>query len=904
MPWYKRWRNVFRPEQLNHELDEEFAHHLAEAADRLECQGLPHEEALRIAKLRLGNYSIQKENTRDMNIASWLDQTRADLLYGLRQLKLSPAFTLVAVLSLALGIGANTAIFQLVNTIRLKTLPVKDPEQLVALDFAKDSARGGSWSSRSAAFTYPQWDAIRQEQQAYSGVLAWSAARFNLTNGGEPRFAEGLYVSGDFFRVLGVNPVLGRTFTTADDSASCAAAAVISYSFWQREFGGDPEVLGRKLRLDGYAVPVIGVTPPSFFGVEVGYRYDAAIPLCADRLVIRGKGNPRIPNRFAWWLSIMGRLKPGCTVKTANAELHALSPRIMRETLPTQYGPEEAKSFLANKLLVKKADNGVSDFRDQSRQPLNLLLAITGLVLFIACANLANLQLARASVREPEFAVRLAMGASRGRVIRQLLVESLLLAAMGALLGVALAFALTRAFAAFLQSPDHPTFFVLSFDWRVLAFTAALAILTCLLFGLAPALRSTHIAPSLAMRSSDRNATAGRERFGLRRALVVTQVALSLVLLVGALLFVRSLYRLLTTDPGFESEGILTVNIDFSKAPYSAKQRFGVYRQLSEKLAAIPGVISAAQVAFTPLSGSGWNNNVGPDGAPAGDNGKDAWFNRVAPGYFQTMGTRLLAGRDFNQHDTLGSPKVAIVNEEFARKYFPGANPIGHTFHQQAPAGEPEPLFQIVGLVRNTKYYELREDFKPLGFFPIAQDENPVPDATLVLRLPSAPGSVMRSAKADVAAMSPSIAIQFRSFSAVLDDSVKAERLMATLSAAFGFLATLLATLGLYGVIAYMVARRRKEIGIRIALGADRAGVIRLVLREAALLLVIGLSAGIALSLWAGKFAEALLYGVKSRDTVSLVSAAILLGVIALLASFLPARRAAAEDPMAALRTE
>jgi putative ABC transport system permease protein len=903
MPWYRRWQNVFRSEGLSSELDDELAHHLAETVDRLIEQGLPEHEALRIARLRLGNYSIQKERTRDMNIAAWLEATRADLVYGLRQLRLNPAFTAVAILSLALGIGANTAIFQLINAIRLKMLPVKDPQQLVAVDFVKGSSRAGSWSSRSAIFTYSQWQEIQKLQQAYSGMFAWSATRFNLTGGGEPRFAEGLFVSGDFFHVLGTSSILGRTLTNEDDSTTCNAGAVISYPFWQREFGGDTSVLGRKLTLNGYSVPVIGVTAPAFFGVEVGRSYDVAIPLCTDRLMAEDhKG--RIASRFDWWLSIMGRLKPGWTVKRATAQLQAISPEIMRTTIPEEYKPDLAKRFFKNKLYATEAGNGVSRLREQSQRPLYLLLATTGLVLIIACANLANLLLARAAVRESEIAVRLAMGASRMRVLRQLLAESLLLASLGAIFGAALSFVLSRAMVALLSTPQDPTFIPISSDWRVLGFTAALAILTCLLFGLVPALRSTHVSPVDAMRSGGRSVTAGRERFGLRRALVATQVALSLVLMVGALLFVRSLHNLVTNDPGFRAQGILTVSIDFSRAPYPKEQRLNIYRELSGRLSAIPGVVSSAQVSFTPVSGSGWDNSIGPDRAPAAASGKIALFNRVGPHYFQTMETRLLAGREFDQHDTLAASKIAIVNEEFARKYFKGANPVGHTFHLEASAGKPENLFQIVGLVRNTKYFNLREEAQPIGFFPIAQDEEPGSEATFVLRVAGSPTSVAGSAKAAVAAMSPSIGIQFQPFSTQLEDSVLGERLMATLSGGFGLLAALLATLGLYGVIAYMIARRRKEIGVRMALGADRARVVRLVLREAVMLVALGLAAGILLSLWLGQTAATLLYGVKPRDATSLIGASLLLAVIALFASYLPARRAASDDPMAALRVE
>jgi predicted permease len=810
----------------------------------------------------------------------------------------------VAVLSLALGIGANTAIFQLVDAIRLKMLPVHNPQELVSIDFERDSMRAGWFSSRSARLTYAQWEQIRAQQQAFTGVLAWSAARFNLANGGEARPAEGLYVSGEFFRSLGVNAVIGRTFTAQDDSETCGGAgAVLSHSFWQREYGGDPGVLSRTVSLDGHPIPVIGVTPPSFFGVEVGNRYDVAIPLCADRLLAEDKKG-RIPIEHAWWLSMMGRLKPGWTVERANAHLHALSPGIMRATVPPTYKPDAAKRYLANRLAATDGGTGVSGLRREYERPLWLLMATSGLVLLIACANLANLLLARASVREREIAVRLALGSSRWRLVRQLLVESLLLAVAGAVLGVGLAQALSRAMVTFISTANSALFVGLTLDWQVLGFTMTLAIITCLLFGLVPAMRATQLSPASIIRAGGRSMTAGRERFSLRRSLVATQVALCLVLLVGALLFVRSLRNLLTTEAGFKAEGVLSVNFDLARAQYPKERRPAVYRELYERLSALPGVVSVAQVLFTPVSGSGWNNDIGPDGSTAAASGKESHFNRVGPGYFRTLGTSLLAGREFDDHDTLGSPKVAIVNEAFARKFFGGANPVGHTFHQEAEAGKPEPLFQIVGLVKNTKYYELREDFMPIGFFPIAQDDDPGPEATFVLRVAGSPSGLISAAKTAITALSPAIGIEFHSFSAQLQESLLRERLMATLSGGFGLLAGLLATLGLYGVIAYMVARRRNEIGIRIALGADRARVIRLVLREAMLLLGVGLTAGVLLALWAARAAAALLFGLQPYDPVSMVAAIALLTIIALGASYGPARRAAALEPMVALRDE
>jgi len=833
-----------------------------------------------------------------------LESVAQDIKYGVRQLRQNPAFTLVAVLSLALGIGANSAMFQLVDAIRLRMLPVANPQELASIDFEPKSARSGWFSTRSARLTYAQWDEIRRQQQAFSGVLAWSAARFNLSVGGEGRYAAGLYVSGDFFNVLGVRPLLGRTFTNEDDTAACPnPGAVISHAFWQREFGGDPGVVGRTVSLEGHTFPIVGVTPAAFFGVEVGNRYDVAIPLCADQMMSEDKKG-RIPVKHAWWLSMMGRMKAGWSEKRATAHLHALSPGIMQASLPTIYKTEAAKRYLANKLEATDGGTGVSGLRREYERPLWLLMATTGLVLLIACANLANLLLARASVREREIGVRLAIGASRWRLVRQLLIESLLLAAAGAALGTALAQALSRGLVAFISTPTDPLFVGLGVDWRILGFTALLAVVTCLLFGLVPALRATHLAPASAIRTGGRSVTSGRERFSLRRALVATQVALSLVLLVGALLFVRSLRNLLTTDPGFKAEGVLTVSLDFSRGQYPKERRQQLYRELRDRLASRPGVVSAAQVWFTPVSGSGWNNDIGPDNSTAAASGKQANFNRVGPGYFQTMGTGLIAGREFDDRDTVSAPKVAIVNETFATKFFGKQNVVGRTFHLEQEAGKPEELFQIVGVVRNTKYYELREDFVPIGFFPVSQDADPGPGATYVLRMRNSPGELITSVKSAVAEVSPAIGIEFRSFSTQLEESLLRERLMATLSGGFGLLAGLLATLGLYGVIAYMVARRRNEIGVRIALGADRRRVIRLVLREAMLLLTVGTVVGVLLALWAGRAASSLLFGLQPYDPVSMLAAIALLAGVALIAAYGPAGRAAAVEPMVALREE
>ena len=833
-----------------------------------------------------------------------MDRYSADVRYGLRQLPLNPMLTLVAVLSLALGIGANTAICQLVDAIQLQVLARREsPGGFAYIEYAPHSRRGGWWSTRSATFTSANWESIRQHQEGFSDVIAWSAYSFNLVAEGKARRAEGLFVSGDFFRVLGARAAAGRVFTAADDRPGCGSpAAVIGYSFWQSEFAQDPAITSRTVRLDGHVFPIIGVTAPEFFGVEIGHRFEVAIPLCSDPMFWE-PGKNRIPSRTAWWLSIMGRLKPGWSVTRANAQIQAISPAIMRESLPEEYRSDMAKGFLANKLTVTEGATGVSQLRRQYQDPLWLLLATTGLVLLIACANLANLLLARASAREREIAVRQALGASRSRIVLQLLSESMLLALLGAAMGMGLAALLSRSLVAFLTTERNRMFVGLGLDWRVLGFTAGTALLTCVLFGLAPALRATRVAPAAVIRSAGRGLTAGREKFSLRRVLVVAQVAMSLVLLVGALLFVRSLRNLLAIDPGFRPEGIIAVRVDYRAAHMPKDRIIEIRRRTLDKLWQRTGAISAAEVDMTPVGGGGWDQNAWEPGY--GGPKLDVLFNRTGPGYFRTMSIPFVAGRDFDRHDDLAAPKVAIVNEQFARKIFQGKNPIGRTFRREEFGDKPDCQFLVVGLVRNTKYYELREDFQPIAYVPAAQNEQPgTAGVTFVLRTNAPLGEFYHNATAAVAEIHPEIGVDFTVLTAQIQNSLMRDRLMAALAGAFGLLAGVLAVLGLYGVIAYMVAHRRNEIGVRIALGATRARVVGLVLREATLLLALGLAIGVGFAAWAGRTAASLVYGMKPGDPLTLCAAVALLALVALAASCAPASRASRLQPMDALREE
>jgi predicted permease len=821
-----------------------------------------------------------------------------DLRYGARLLARNPGFAFVAILSLALGIGANTTIFQLLDAVRMRTLPVQAPEQLATVGIVHSyHCCSGNHYGPQAQLTGGLWKQVRKQQQGFSDIAAWAPTRFNLGQGGEARYANALMVGGNFFGVLGVQPMMGRIISPSDDYDGCGAqGAVLSDSFWRREYGGRPDALGGKITLDGHPFQIMGVTPPSFYGVQVGQNFDVAIALCSQP-VFSTKGG-LIDDPIAWWISTIGRLKPGWTIERASAQLDAVSPGIFAATVPAAYDAVLKKDYLAFHLGALPAATGTSQLRQDYDDPLCVLLALSGLVLLIACANLANLMLARASARQREMALRLTLGASRTRLIRQLLAESLLLAALGTLAGVGLAQVLSRALVAFLSTPQNRVFIELTPDWRLLSFAAGLALLTCLLFGLTPAIQASRTEPGAAMKASGRGATAGRDRFVLRRALVVSQVALSLVLLTGALLFVKTFRNLLTLDAGFRQDHILVADFDYSPLKLPAASQMAYKQALLARMQAVPGVNAAAEVLMVPLGHSGWDDNIDITDGPQR---QDAIFNRVSPGYFQTMETPLKAGRDFSQTDTPKSPGVAIVNETFTRMFLGGGNPVGRVFRY---TDQPTQTYQIIGLVKDTKYYELREKPLPIAFFSFTQANGPEQESTLVIRSDAPLLPLIASIKRAANETDPAMVLNFTVLKTQIREGLLRERLMATLSGFFGVLATILAMVGLYGVISYMVARRRNEIGIRMALGANRGRILGMILREAGILLVIGLAAGTGIALAAGAAAQSLLYGLKPSDPLTLCASIVALSLVAILASLIPAQRAATVHPMVALREE
>jgi predicted permease len=825
----------------------------------------------------------------------------ADLRDALRALKATPVVTVVAILSLALGIGANTAIFSLVNTLMLRSLPVREPQRL-----------GQMMSSpRRASFTNPLWEVLRdRERQLFDGAFAYAVTRFNLTRGGEAKQVNGVFASGGYFDVLGVPTILGRTFTVENDVRKGAGlearqVAVISYSFWQQHYGGAADVLGKPLELDRVPFTIVGVTGPEFTGIDQGTSAEVFIPLASEPL-IRGASESAMDQRSWWWLRVIGRLKPGDTIDRATAAVRGLQPQLREATLPN-WRPQQLATYLKDPFVVRAAANGPNNLGRQYRDPLYLIMVVVALVLLIACANIANLLLARASARRHELSVRVALGASRWRIARQLLIESAVLAIAGTVLGLVFAQWGARLLVFELSGATTAAALDVGLDWRVLLFTIGLAGATTLLFGIVPALRSTRVAPSEAIKEQGRS-VVGESRFGLGSWLVAAQVALSLVLLVGAGLFLRTFSTLAHVRLGFEFDPIIMVSANAKRSSVDLTTgRTALYGRLRETAATVPGVRDAALLSITPLTNSSWDTLIqSPEGLSLPESERDVYVNEVSPGLFATFGTPLLAGRDFTPADNLAAPRVIIVNETFARKYFGGASPIGHWVRNEpTPRSNNPPRLQIVGLVRDSVYDSLRDAIPPTMYQVFTQNEQPGPSATIVVRAAAgSPALLTRSLADTLGRVDGDVSLTFSPYRDSVRAATAQERVLAMLSAFFGGLALLLAGLGLYGVMSYAVSRRRTEIGIRMALGAGPGGAVRLILLRVAALVGAGIAAGTLIALWAARFmaGSSLIYGLQPRDPRALVSAAVALAAIGTIAGYLPARRASRIDPARVLR--
>ncbi len=825
-----------------------------------------------------------------------------DLRYAVRMLSKSPAFTAIAVLSLALGIGANTSIFSFVNAVLLRPLPVAEPERLVSV-FSSRRANPYDVSS------YPDYVDYRDKNEVFSGITAFSSAAVSLNSDDQTEALPGLIVTGNYFDVLGVRAAMGRTFLPEEDRTPGAhPVAIISHGLWQRRFAGDPNAVGKQLLLNGQSFTVVGVAPANFNGTEAGQTKDIYLPMMMQAAVLPPRSDysgemypDLLSDRGDGWLNVIGRLKPGVTIGQAQAGIQTLAKQL------EQAYPKTNRDKAATLYPVSKGDPRQ---RGTLLSVAGLLMSVVGLVLLIACANVANLLLARASTRRREIGIRLALGASRGRLIRQLLTESMLLSALGGAVGLLLAVWTVDALRTYTPDNFFPFFFDFNLDARVLLFTLLLSVLTGLVFGIAPALQASN--PDLVNALKDEAimlpGKGSRRHFSLRNLLVVAQVAVSLVLLIGAGLFLRSLRQAQRIDPGFDAENALVMRLNTNLLRYTKPQGQEFYRQVIERIEALPGVQSATLTLAPPLNGSRHQTSVVVEGQESGEGADTIAESRrnttltssIGLRYFETLQIPLLRGREFTMQDREGAPGVAVVNETFVKRYLAGQDPIGKRIRL---SGAKDPWLEVVGLARDSKYLTLGEAPAPFVYQPIAQRYES--GISLIVRTKTDPTNFLAPVRREVQAIEKNLPVtDIRPMTELLGNSLYAARMGAVLLGVFGLLALLLAAIGLYGVMAYSVARRTREIGIRMALGAQRGDVLRLVLYEGMTLVGVGILFGLAGAFALTRLLASFLYGVSTTDPSTFIGIAVFLAAIALVANFIPARRATKVDPMIALRYE
>jgi len=834
-----------------------------------------------------------------------MDELQHDLRFALRTLAKSPGFALVVILTLALGIGANTAIFTLMDQVMLRLLPVEDPGRLVVMD--GPGAFSGSTHSHSNSLTplsHPMFEHLRDQNTVFSGVIANFTVPLHLTVGSQTDNVNGDLVSGTFFDVLGVKPAAGRLLTADDDRTPGGhPVVVLGHGFWSRRFAADPAIVGRTVSVNSHPMTVVGVAAPGFQGVEVGQSIDVYVPIMMQAQVIptweRGLGDWR-----SRWLTVMARLGNGVTMEQAQAGVNVLYGQLLREDLEHSEIKSERvrKAFLEKKLALQPGGRGTSGLRDQSKTPLLVLMGMVGLVLLIACANVANLLLARASARQKEVALRLALGASRGRLVRQLCVESLVLSVAGGALGVVFAAWTGDLLIRALPVENASRIFSVEPNLRVGLFALALSLLTGLVFGLAPAFQSTRPALAPTLKSEAGTLMGGTAPFRFRKGLVVAQIALSLLLLIGAGLFARSLLNLRSLDPGFEPERLLAFSVDPSLNGYDVPRRLAVFQAIQEEFGAEPGVRSVSMAEEALMTNSNSSSTVKVEGyeAKEGEN-MNPNFNGVGPGFFSTLGIPVVAGRDFTDQDQLRAPKVAVVNETFARYFFGDKDPVGRRFG----LGRTGTIdIEIVGLVKDGKAASLREQPLRFVYLPYTQDAT-VGGMTFYVRSTVLPGALGPRARQVVQKIDSTLPVtDLKTMSEQIRESLFVERMVATLSAAFGFLATLLAAVGLYGVMSYTVSLRTREIGVRVALGAERSTLVLMVMKEVAVLALLGIAFGLPSGYGLGRLVESELFGMNARDPLTFAAATATLLLAAFFSGYVPAARATRVDPMVALRYE
>jgi predicted permease len=833
----------------------------------------------------------------------------ADIRYALRGLRRSPLFAIVAVISLALGIGANTAIFTLLDQVLLRKLPVKEPDRLVMI-YQRANNMGSNMGSRMNS--YPLYQDLQQRAEPLSEVICRRIVPASLAVDNQTERLEAELVSGNYFTVLGVAPAIGRVFNSQEDDQVYRGhpTVVISYGYWVNRFARDPNVVGKKVRVNDYPMTIVGVSAEGFSGLDPADSPQIRVPILMKEIMMPDTGWLHVDDRRARWVQVFARLKPGYTVQSAQPPLQVLFTQIRQYemTLPAakDWSPYARTEFMKGKLLVDTASLGYSPLRNDFSIALVVLMCMVGLVLLIACANVANLLIARAFMRQREIAVRLSLGASRGRLVRQLLVESLVLSIAGGLLGVGIAFLLTRTLLSFVPQQDQPILITATPDPRILLFALLVTLVTAVVFGLLPALRASRPDPWTTLKDTVGSIAGTGGSLFLRKGLVTAQVALSFLLLFGAGLFVRSLQNLKGTDTGVALDNLVTFQLAPALSGYDDRRAALFYRDLREHLSAAPGVQSVGLATVPILSGGEWDSTMAVEGHQSKD-GEDmqAFMNAVSPGYFKTMKISLLEGRDFRESDAREfgdgfEGAVAIVNRRFADHFFPGRSAVGKRVGWgDGPRSKLN--IEIVGVVADSLYEGPREGVHRQVFVPNWGKNS----GAFYVRTQSASSVTFNQIRSEVRQLDPAMPVySMKTVEGQLDDTLMTDRLIAMLSAGFGLLATLLATVGLYGVMAFVVARRRKELGIRLALGAQPAFVIWMVMREVLLLLAIGLAVGVPAAMALGQYVAAQLYGIKPHDPMIAGGTMALLIVVSAAAGLIPAQRASRIDPILALRHE